>query len=156
MCNNTRPDAAAEAIKTLMRALIDISCTAATAEKHITREPEYTGAIIPHSLAYAQLTADMALNEAKAILIADCENGGGGVMRDDRFNALKQEFDGAPEDTSGALLSVADMMKAAYFLINTSGYKSEGEMILSIASDYAEYVAETRYRRKFTEDVSHA
>ncbi|EPU8699819.1 hypothetical protein ACVZW4_004678, partial [Escherichia coli] len=66
------------------------------------------------------------------------------------------EFDGAPEDTSGALLSVADMMKAAYFLINTSGYKSEGEMILSIASDYAEYVAEARYRRKFTEDVSHA
>lgn len=77
-------------------------------------------------------------------------------MRDDRFNSLKQEFDGAPEDTSGALLSVADMMKAAYFLINTSGYKSEGEMILSIASDYAEYVAEARYRRKFTEDVSHA
>ncbi|EPA9859821.1 hypothetical protein ACQ9PN_004279 [Escherichia coli] len=77
MCNNTRPDAAAEAIKTLMHALIDISCTAATAEKHITREPEYTGAIIPHSLAYEQLTADMALNEARAILIADCENGGG-------------------------------------------------------------------------------
>ncbi|HAO9532976.1 TPA: hypothetical protein IRN28_005152 [Escherichia coli] len=155
MCNKNTPDAAAEAIKTLMHALIDISCTAATAEKHITREPEYTGAIIPHSLAYAQLTADMALNEARAILIADCENGGG-VMRDDRFNALKQEFDGAPEDTSGALLSVADMMKAACFLINTNGYKSEGEMILSIASDYAEYVAETRYRRKFTEDVSHA
>lgn len=77
-------------------------------------------------------------------------------MRDDRFNSLKQEFDGAPEDTSGALLSIADMMKAAYFLINTSGYKSEGEMILSIASDYAEYVAETRYRRKSLEDVSHA
>ena len=77
-------------------------------------------------------------------------------MREDRFNSLKQEFDGAPEDKSGALLNVADMMKAAYFLINTNGYKSEGEMILSIASDYAEYVAETRYRRKFTEDVSHA
>ncbi|EMK4902344.1 hypothetical protein V8639_005325, partial [Escherichia coli] len=66
-------------------------------------------------------------------------------LRDDRFNSLKREFDGAPEDAAGALLSVADMMKAAYFLINTSGYKSEGEMILSIASDYAEYVAETRY-----------
>ncbi|EMK8760294.1 hypothetical protein V9S31_000213 [Escherichia coli] len=154
MCNNTRPDAAAEAIRTLMDALIDISFTAATAEKHITREPEYTGAIIPHSLAYAQLTADMALNEAKAILIADCENGG--VMRDDRFNALKQEFDGAPEHTGDALLCVADMMKAAYFLINTNGYKSEGEMIISIASDYAEYVAEARYRRKLPEDVSHA
>ncbi len=153
MCNNTRPDAAAEAIKTLMHALIDISCTAATAEKHITREPEYTGAIIPHSLAYAQLTADMALNEARAILIADCENGGG--MRDDRFNALKQEFDGAPEHEADALLGVADMIKAAFFLINTSGYRSEGAEILNIASDYAEYVAEARYRRKFPENVSH-
>lgn len=38
-------------------------------------------------------------------------------MRDDRFNSLKQELDGAPEDTSGALLSIADMMKAAYFLM---------------------------------------
>ncbi|HBE6922823.1 TPA: hypothetical protein KMM13_002783 [Escherichia coli] len=153
MCNKNTPDAAAEAIKTLMHALIDISRTAATAEKHITRETEYTGAIIPHSLAYAQLTADMALNEARAILIADCENGG--VMRDDRFNALKQEFDGAPEHEADALLGVADMIKAAFFLINTSGYRSEGAEILNIASDYAEYVAEARYRRKFPEDVSH-
>ena len=77
-------------------------------------------------------------------------------MRDDRFNALKQEFDGAPEHTGDALLCVTDMMKAAYFLISTSGYRSEGEMILSIASDYAEYVAEARYRRKFPEGVNHA
>lgn len=125
MCNNPRPDAAAEAIRTLMHALIDISCTAATAEKHITIEPEYTGAIIPHSLAYAQLTADMALNEAKAILIADCENGGV-VMRDDRFNALKQEFDGAPEDTDIALLCVADMVKAACFLLETAEHSGTG------------------------------
>ncbi|HCN5505419.1 TPA: hypothetical protein ACNCH7_001026 [Escherichia coli] len=153
MCNNTRPDAAAEAIKTLIDALIDISCTAATAEKHIIREPEYTGAIIPHSLAYAQLTADMALNEARAILIADCENGGG--MRDDRFNALKQEFDGAPEDTDIALLCVADMVKAACFLLETAEHSGTGSDILNIASDYAEYVAEARYRRKFHEGVSH-
>ncbi|EFB9905889.1 hypothetical protein CV514_000087 [Escherichia coli] len=154
MCNNPRPDAAAEAIRTLMHALIDISCTAATAEKHITIEPEYTGAIIPHSLAYAQLTADMALNEARAILIADCENGGG-VMRDDRFNALKQEFDGAPEDTDIALLCVADMVKAACFLLETAEHSGTGSDILNIASDYAEYVAEARYRRKLPEDVSH-
>lgn len=153
MCNNIRPDAAAKALTTLMHALIDISVIADKAHKHATREMEYTGAIIPHSLAYAQLTADMALNEAKAILIADCENGG--VMRDDRFNALKQEFDGAPEHTGDALLCVADMMKAAYFLISTSGYRSEGAEILNIASDYAEYVAEARYRRKFPEVVSH-
>ncbi|MBM2910506.1 hypothetical protein JRC21_01720 [Escherichia coli] len=76
-------------------------------------------------------------------------------MRDDRFNALKQEFDGAPEHEADALLGVADMIKAAFFLINTSGYRSKGAEILNIASDYAEYVAEARYRRKFPEDVSH-
>ncbi|MDI0651799.1 hypothetical protein [Escherichia coli] len=153
MCNNTRPDAAAEAIRTLMDALIDISVIADKAHKHATTETEYAGAFVPHSLAVMQLSADMALNEAKAILITDCENGG--VMRDDRFNAMKQEFDGAPEDTDDALLCVAGMMKAAFFLISTSGYRSEGAEILNIASDYAEYVAEARYRRKFPEDVSH-
>lgn len=154
MCNNPRPDAAAEAIRTLMHALIDISCTAATAEKHITIEPEYTGAIIPHSLAYAQLTADMALNEAKAILIADCENGG--VMRDDRFNSLKQEFSGVPDDAADALSSMPELIRAAFFLLSTREYKSTGLDVLNIAADYAEYVAEARYRRKFPEDVSHA
>ncbi|ENB6297614.1 hypothetical protein ABHK05_000945 [Escherichia coli] len=77
MCNNTRPDAAAEAIITLMHALIDISVIADMAHKHATSETEYAGAFVPHSLAVMQLSADMALNEAKAILIADCENGGG-------------------------------------------------------------------------------
>ncbi|MWM94589.1 hypothetical protein GQM58_18875 [Escherichia coli] len=154
MCNNIRPDAAAEAIKTLIDALIDISVIADKAHKHATSETEYAGAFVPHSLAVMQFSADMALNEARAILIADCENGGG-VMRDDRFNALKQEFDGAPEHEADALLGVADMIKAAFFLINTSGYRSEGAEILNIASDYAEYVAEARYRRKFPEDVSH-
>lgn len=153
MCNNTRPDAAAEAIKTLIDALIDISVIADKAHKHATSETEYAGAFVPHSLAVMQLSADMALNEAKAILIADCENGG--VMRDDRFNALKQEFDGAPEDTDIALLCVADMVKAACFLLETAEHSGTGSDILNIASDYAEYVAEARYRRKFHEGVSH-
>ncbi|HIG9579605.1 TPA: hypothetical protein ACYEKW_000932 [Escherichia coli] len=77
-------------------------------------------------------------------------------MRNDRFNSLKQEFDGAPEHEADALLCVADLVKAALFLINTSGYRSESVEILNIASDYAEYVAEARYRREFPEDVSHA
>ncbi|EHR9096159.1 hypothetical protein KUR41_003623 [Escherichia coli] len=153
MCNNIRPDAAAEAIMTLMSALVDISVIAGRAHEHATSETEYAGAFVPHSLAVMQLSADMALNEAKAILIADCENGG--VMRDDRFNALKQEFDGVPEHAGDALLCIADMVKAAFFLISTSGYRSEGTEILSIASDYAEYVAEASYRRKFPEDGSH-
>ncbi|HCL9408084.1 TPA: hypothetical protein N2275_000121 [Escherichia coli] len=146
MCNNTRPDAAAEAIKTLMHALIDISYTAATAEKHITREPEYTGAIIPHSLAYAQLTADMALNEARAILIADCENGGG-VMRDDRFNALKQEFSGVPGDAADALSSMPELIRVAFFLLSTKEYKSTGLDVLNIAADYADFVTEVILRK---------
>ncbi|EOW6058182.1 hypothetical protein ACOZFO_003300 [Escherichia coli] len=153
MCNNTRPDAAAEAIKTLMHALIDISVIADMAHKHATSETEYAGAFVPHSLAVMQLSADMALNEAKAILIADCENGG--VMRDDRFNALKQEFDGVSDDAGDALLVVNDLIKAACFLIGTTEHSGTGSDILVIASDYAEYVAEARYRRKFPEDVSH-
>ncbi|MDN1882912.1 hypothetical protein FCZ54_00285 [Escherichia coli] len=154
MCNNTRPDAVAEAIKTLIDALIDISVIADKAHKYATSETEYAGAFVPHSLAVMQFSADMALNEAKAILIAGCENGGG-VMRDDRFNALKQEFDGAPDDTGDALLVVNDLIKAACFLIGTTEHSGTGSDILVIASDYAEHVAEARYRRKFTEDVSH-
>ncbi|EMV3771480.1 hypothetical protein AACJ51_002842 [Escherichia coli] len=154
MCNNTRPDAAAEAIKTLIDALIDISVIADKAHKYATSETEYAGAFVPHSLAVMQLSADMALNEAKAILIADCENGGG-VMRDDRFNALKQEFDGVSDDAGDALLVVNDLIKAACFLIGTAEHSGTGNDILIIASDYAEYVAEARYRRKFPEDVSH-
>ncbi|HFW4740689.1 TPA: hypothetical protein ACIX6P_004269 [Escherichia coli] len=77
MSNNIRPDAAAAALTTLMHALIDISVIADMAHKHATSETEYAGALVPYSLAVMQLSADVALNEAKAILIADCENGGG-------------------------------------------------------------------------------
>lgn len=154
MCNNIRPDAAAEAIITLMHALIDISVIADRAHKHATSETEYAGAFVPHSLAVMQFSADTALNEAKAILIADCENGG--VMRDDRFNSLKQEFSGVPDDAADALSSMPELIRAAFFLLSTREYKSTGLDVLNIAADYAEYVAEARYRRKFPEDVSHA
>lgn len=73
MCNNTRLDAAAEAIKTLMHALIDISVIADKANKHATSETEYAGAFVPHSLALMQFSADMALNEAGKILTADIQ-----------------------------------------------------------------------------------
>ncbi|ELH5716558.1 hypothetical protein ROU41_001649 [Escherichia coli] len=73
MCNNTRPDAAAEAIKTLIDALIDISVIVDRAHKHATSETEYAGAFVPHSLAVMQLSADMALNEASKIIMADME-----------------------------------------------------------------------------------
>ncbi|EEC8622070.1 hypothetical protein E9U83_004260 [Escherichia coli] len=154
MHNKTTPDAAAEAIKTLMHALIDISVIADRAHKHATSETEYAGAFVPHSLAVMQFSADTALNEAKAILIADCENGG--VIRDDRFNSLKQEFSGVPDDAADALSSMPELIRAAFFLLSTREYKSTGLDVLNIAADYAEYVAEARYRRKFPEDVSHA
>ncbi|EGO4384397.1 hypothetical protein ITZ50_004080 [Escherichia coli] len=73
MCNNTRPDAAAEAIKTLTRALIDISIIADKAHKYATSKTEYAGAFVPHSLAVMQLRADMALSEASKIIMADME-----------------------------------------------------------------------------------
>ena len=73
MCNNTCPDAPAEAIKTLTDALIDISVIADRAHKHATSETEYAGAFVPHSLAVMQFSADMALNEAGKILTADIQ-----------------------------------------------------------------------------------
>ncbi|EHL7915062.1 hypothetical protein ACSHFV_002489 [Escherichia coli] len=73
MCNNTCPDAAAEAIKTLIDALIDISVIADRAHKHATSETEYAGAFVPHSLAVMQFSADMAMNEAGKILTADIQ-----------------------------------------------------------------------------------
>ncbi|MCZ5128406.1 hypothetical protein O5971_13760 [Escherichia coli] len=73
MCNKSTPDAAAEAIKTLMHALVDISVIADRAHKHATSETEYAGAFVPHSLAVMQFSADMALNEASKIIMADME-----------------------------------------------------------------------------------
>ncbi|EES5533627.1 hypothetical protein EZR26_003733 [Escherichia coli] len=154
MHNKTTPDATAAALTTLMHALIDISVIADRAHKHATSETEYAGAFVPHSLAVMQFSADMALNEAKTILITDCENGG--VMLDDRLNSLKQEFSGVPDDAADALSSMPELIRAAFFLLSTREYKSTGLDVLNIAADYAEYVAEARYRRKFPEDVSHA
>ncbi|EFF8511005.1 hypothetical protein O7Z80_RS23110 [Escherichia coli] len=77
-------------------------------------------------------------------------------MRDDRFNSLKQEFSGVPDDVADALSSMPELIRAAFFLLSTKEYKSTGLDVLNIAADYAEYVAEARYRRKFPEDVSHA
>ncbi|EQB8175987.1 hypothetical protein BvCms5BK_01744 [Escherichia coli] len=145
MCNNTRPDAAAEAIRTLMDALIDISVIADKAHKHATTETEYAGAFVPHSLAVMQLSADMALNEAKAILIADCENGG--VMRDDRFNSLKQEFSGVPDDAADALSSISEIMRVAFFFLCTDEHRDTGLNILDIAANYADFVTEAVLRK---------
>ncbi len=54
-------------------------------------------------------------------------------MRDDRFNALKQEFDGVSDDAGDALLVVNDLIKAAYFLIGTTEHSGTGSDILVIA-----------------------
>ncbi|EES7376192.1 hypothetical protein FPG34_003114 [Escherichia coli] len=145
MCNKTTPDAAAEAIKTLMHALIDISVIADRAHKHATSETEYAGAFVPHSLAVMQFSADMALNEAKTILITDCENGG--VMRDDRFNSLKQEFSGVPDDAADALSSISEIMRVAFFFLCTDEHRDTGLNILDIAANYADFVTEAVLRK---------
>ncbi|EEQ5340426.1 TPA: hypothetical protein OKS30_001500 [Escherichia coli] len=145
MHNKTTPDAAAAALTTLMHALIDISVIADRAHKHATSETEYAGAFVPHSLAVMQLSADMALNEAKAILIADCENGG--VMRDDRFNSLKQEFSGVPDDAADALSSISEIMRVAFFFLCTDEHRDTGLNILDIAANYADFVTEAVLRK---------
>ncbi len=71
MHNKTTPDAAAAALTTLMHALIDIECTAELARKE--EREEYT----LFALECIRYIATRSLNDAKNILIADCENGGG-------------------------------------------------------------------------------
>ncbi|EED0700019.1 hypothetical protein E9Y09_RS13715 [Escherichia coli] len=71
----------------------------------------------------------------------------GGVMRDDRFNSLKKEFDGAPDDAGDALSSISELIRAAFFLLGTKEYKSTGIDVLNITADYAEYIAESELRK---------
>ncbi|MBZ9169084.1 hypothetical protein H5U52_09270 [Escherichia coli] len=140
MHNKTTPDAAAAALTTLMHALIDIECTAELAQKE-GRE-EYT----LFALECIRYTATRSLNDAKNILVADCENGGG-VMRDDRFNSLKQEFSGVPDDAADALSSISEIMRVAFFFLCTDEHRDTGLNILDIAANYADFVTEAVLRK---------
>ncbi len=98
-----------------------------------------------------QFSADMAhLNEAKAILITDCENGGGLCVMI-VFNALKQEFSGVPGDAADALSSMPELIRADFFFtFSTKEYKSTGLDVLNIAADYADFVTEVILRKATT------
>ena len=67
MCNKNTPDAAAEAIRTLMHALIDISCTAGLAKN------KKDAVFISRALESIQIIAEHALNKSQNILIADVQ-----------------------------------------------------------------------------------
>ncbi|EEC8785946.1 hypothetical protein E9K18_RS18620 [Escherichia coli] len=140
MCNKTTPDAAAAALTTLMHALIDIECTAELAQGEEQKDRTQ------FALECIRYTATRSLNDAKNILVADCENGGG-VMRDDRFNSLKQEFSGVSDDASDALSAISELIRASFFLIGTKEYKSTGIDVLNIAADYADFVTEAVLRK---------
>ncbi|EKQ0607647.1 hypothetical protein ABGK05_000833 [Escherichia coli] len=140
MCNKTTPDAAAAALTTLMHALIDIECTAELAQGEEQKDRTQ------FALECIRYIATRSLNDAKNILVADCENGGG-VMRDDRFNSLKQEFSGVPDDAADALSSMPELIRAAFFLLSTREYKSTGLDVLNIAADYADFVTEVILRK---------
>ncbi|EPY2791136.1 hypothetical protein ACXA3V_005582, partial [Escherichia coli] len=71
MCNKTTPDAAAAALTTLMHALIDIECTAELAQGEEQKDRTQ------FALECIRYIATRSLNDAKNILVADCENGGG-------------------------------------------------------------------------------
>ncbi|HFT8933955.1 TPA: hypothetical protein ACGS2I_001649 [Escherichia coli] len=130
MCNNTRPDAAAEAIKTLMHALIDISVIADKAHKHATSETEYAGAFVPHSLALMQFSADMALNEAKAILIADCENGGA-IMRN------KHDIEDLAFEALHSVKKIREVVSMWMNSLSTDKSDSREEILISLLLDLA-------------------
>ncbi|EQA8669524.1 hypothetical protein ACX9M7_001405 [Escherichia coli] len=139
MFSNNTPDAAAKALTTLMHALIDIECTAELAQNK-GRE-DYTA----FCLECIRYISSRSLDEAKNILIADCENGG--VMRDDRFNSLKQEFSGVPDDAVDALSSISEIMRVAFFFLCTDEHRDTGLNILDIAANYADFVTEAVLRK---------
>ncbi|EFF4023442.1 hypothetical protein BG101_000026 [Escherichia coli] len=139
MCNKTTPDAAAAALTTLMHALIDIECTAELAQGEEQKDRTQ------FALECIRYTATWSLNDAKNILIADCENGG--VMRDDRFNSLKQEFSGVPDDAADALSSISEIMRVAFFFLCTDEHRDTGLNILDIAANYADFVTEVVLRK---------
>ncbi|EOU7631675.1 hypothetical protein ACODHO_002864 [Escherichia coli] len=139
MFSNNTPDAAAKALTTLMHALIDIECTAELAQNK-GRE-DYTA----FCLECIRYISSRSLDEAKNILIADCENGG--VMRDDRFNSLKQEFSGVPDDAADALSSISEIMRVAFFFLCTDEHRDTGLNILDIAANYADFVTEAVLRK---------
>ncbi|ELR9988531.1 hypothetical protein R4V21_003064 [Escherichia coli] len=72
----------------------------------------------------------------------------GGVMRDDRFNALKQEFSGLSDDATDALSSISELIRASFFLLGMKEYKATRVDVLNITADYADYVAEFNLREK--------
>ncbi|EEZ1430304.1 hypothetical protein E8101_002174 [Escherichia coli] len=140
MCNKTTPDAAAAALTTLMHALIDIECTAELAQGEEQKDRT------TFALECIRYIATRSLNDAKNILVADCENGGG-VMRDDRFNSLKQEFSGVPDNAADALSSISEIMRVAFFFLCTDEHRDTGLNILDIAANYADFVTETVLRK---------
>ncbi|ELQ9337464.1 hypothetical protein R3D48_003547 [Escherichia coli] len=139
MHNKTTPDAAAAALTTLMHALIDIECTAELAQGEEQKDRTQ------FALECIRYTATRSLNDAKNILIADCENGG--VMRDDRFNSLKQEFSGVTDDAADALSSISEIMRVAFFFLCTDEHRDTGLNILDIAANYADFVKEDVLRK---------
>ncbi|EBJ7482525.1 hypothetical protein DY526_12260 [Salmonella enterica] len=68
MSKNTYPDHKNDAIKTLMFALIEISCIAETAHEHVCSESEYAGSVIPYSLAIIQRSTEQALQDVSNIM----------------------------------------------------------------------------------------
>ncbi|EHB2465939.1 hypothetical protein JYH51_002680 [Escherichia coli] len=139
MFSNNTPDAAAKALTTLMHALIDIECTAELAQREEQKDRT------SFNLECIRYISSRSLDEAKNILIADCENGGG--MRDDRFNSLKQEFSGVSDDAADALSSISEIMRVAFFFLCTDEHRDTGLNILDIAANYADFVTEVILRK---------
>lgn len=68
--------ASVEALRHLLYAMADIHAISETADK-LLRDAEYSGCVMPHSLAAISMIAKTATEEAVAILEADIKNTSG-------------------------------------------------------------------------------
>ncbi|HCN9141775.1 TPA: hypothetical protein N6681_005382 [Escherichia coli] len=68
-------------------------------------------------------------------------------MHDDRFNSLKQEFSGFPDNPVDAISSISQIIRVAFLFLCTDEHRETGINILDIAADYADFVTETVLRK---------
>lgn len=73
MHNTQSTDITVNIITTLLHALTEISTVSGGACEHASRDSEYAGAVVPHSLAMIQQRADMAMRQVSAMMLADMQ-----------------------------------------------------------------------------------
>ena len=109
----------AKAMLHLMHAMADINAIARTAHKLLC-DAEYSGSVIPHSLAAINMIAETAAEEAIAILEADIKKMPRGIMSMNNMQELK-----STQSIRQYAALTASLLECAVLLTSSSDQKTE-------------------------------